>query len=325
MARLAKLYRRIGGVMPRPYQDTIRVMFAHSGKRHLDVDEHLGSVMLFSIVVSAVVPLVPFAISKQFNLLWVAGMLPVIALVHYLAYLLVYIGLEDYTKRIEDVLPDFLRLVASNIRSGMTPFQALKLAARPEFGPLKDEVEYVTIRGLGNENFQELVLDINKHISSESLDRVLKLFSSTLKSGGHLAQILEESSNYIEEKRRLKNELETITKSYTIFIMFAVVILAPFLLSISTQFLSMVISIQRVTSGSASVAGFGGKINITVAFLRVCSIVFLIGTSLLASMLMAVIKQEKMQYGFKYVLIIVTLSLAAYFGAQNIIGSMFGS
>ncbi|MEK6967879.1 MAG: type II secretion system F family protein [Nanoarchaeota archaeon] len=223
------------------------------------------------------------------------------------------------------MLPDFLRLIASNIRSGMTPFQALKLAARPEFGPLKDEVDYITIRGLGNENFQDLVVAINKHIRSESLDRALKLFSSTLKSGGHLAQVLEESTTYIEEKRRLKKELSTITKSYSVFIMFSVVILAPFLLSISIQFLTMVTAIQSITKGSESIAGFGGQISITVGFLRICALIFLVATGIFSSMLVAVIKQEKIQYGFKYALLIVSLSLVSFFIANNVIKSMFAS
>jgi len=317
-------YKRIGAALPANYRAEISRIFAHSGKKTIDVDEYLGSITIFSILVGLIFIIVPFVFQLDYRIFIAALSIPAVLLIHYLNYLFAYIGLEDYTRRIEDVLPDFLRLVSSNIRSGMTPFQALKLAARPEFGPLKDEVEYVTIRGLGNENFQELVMAINKHMSSESLDRVLKLFSSTIKSGGHLAQILEESSVYIEEKRRLKKELSTITKSYAIFIMFSVVIIAPFLLSISIQFLSMVTSIQSLTEGAENVAGFGGTVSISVDFLRIGALVFLIITGIFPSMLVAVINQEKMQYGFKYALVIVTLSVISFFGANTIIKSMFG-
>ncbi len=326
MTLLANFYGRIGSLMPGRYISHITNILQFSGKRKIKAQEYLGSTMIFSLLISSAVLIIPYAIKVQFTSAYFIYAALVFILAEYLSYFVLYLGLEDYTKRIELMLPDFLRLTAANIRAGMTPFQAIKLAARPEFGPLSEEVAYVTVRGLGTESFSDLLLNMNNHIKSESLDRVLRLFSSTVKSGGHLAQILEESSLYIEEKRRLKKELSTITKSYSMFIMFSVVIISPFLLAISIQFLTMVINIQKIAPMSGSeVAGFGGTIAITVDFLRTGALVFLITTGILASMLTGIINQEKLQYGLKYSLIICTLAVGSFFLANKIIGSMFGA
>ena len=65
-----------------------------------------------------------------------------------LRYLTLYYAIDSRQKRVEDLLPDFLLLVAGNIRAGMTSFSALKSSSRPEFGALSVEFKSVTSRSL---------------------------------------------------------------------------------------------------------------------------------------------------------------------------------
>ncbi|MCK5493471.1 MAG: hypothetical protein KAJ14_10215, partial [Candidatus Omnitrophica bacterium] len=47
---------------------------------------------------------------------------------------------SDRIKKIEGIFPDFLQLVASNLRAGMTVDRAMLLSSRPEFAPLDEEI-----------------------------------------------------------------------------------------------------------------------------------------------------------------------------------------
>ncbi|MEE9525829.1 MAG: type II secretion system F family protein, partial [Candidatus Woesearchaeota archaeon] len=207
------------------------------------------------------------------------------------------------------------------------PFQAMKLAARDEFGPLKEEIEYATTKALGTESFSEALLSMAKRIKSPILDRAMKLFSASMKSGGHLAQLLEDLANDIAETRALKKELITNTKMYSMLIMFMVVIGAPLLLAVSIHFIK-IISGMQATTGAAE-AGFGmaaliGTISLTPGFLTKLSVVILFITSLLASMLMGVIAEGKEKYGLKYAPLVITGSLIVFVISQYIISGFLG-
>ncbi|MEM4634170.1 MAG: type II secretion system F family protein, partial [Candidatus Anstonellaceae archaeon] len=155
-----------------------------------------------------------------------------------LIYLHLYYLIAERTKRVEKVLPDFLLMVAANLRSGMTPFAAFQAAARPEFGPLQSEILYVSSRSLGSESFAEALKQLTYNIDSPMLRRIVAFFENELKSGGKLAYLLETSAEEIRETEEVKNQMVLATKSYAIFLGFILVFGLPLLLGISTQFLS---------------------------------------------------------------------------------------
>jgi pilus assembly protein TadC len=235
--------------------------------------------------------------------------------VEIMTYLLLYFKVEDRTKRVERVLPDMLQLLSSNIRVGMTPFQALKLAARKEFGPLEEEIRHATARSLGTESFAQTLLGMSKRIKSDMLERAMKLFGTAMHSGGHLAPLLEELAKDIGETQALKKELVTNTKTYSSFIMFTIVVGTPLLLAISIHFITVITGLQAQTSTATASFGLGflgGKVAITVDFLIKVSIVMLTLTGLLAGMLLGVITEGKAKFGLKYAPIIIGGSLIAF-------------
>ena len=132
----------------------------------------LSAYAFFPGVVYDVVPL-------SFSFIYVIPILLSLVLVHFLIYLLIYFKVADRTKRVEDSLPDALHLIAANLRAGMTPFQAMKVSARKEFGPLKEEIEYATTKALGTESFSKALLNMNNRIKSSILERSMKLFTTS--------------------------------------------------------------------------------------------------------------------------------------------------
>src|SRR3989338_6809383 len=73
--------------------------------------------------------------------IWFLGFPIVLFVVWASFYLLLDIKTYKRRQEIEDVLPDFLQLTASNIRAGMIIDKAMWYAVRPRFGILAREIE----------------------------------------------------------------------------------------------------------------------------------------------------------------------------------------
>ena len=240
-------------------------------------------------------------------------------LIQLAVYMLVYFRMVRRTERVERYLPDVLQLVAANVRAGMTPFQALKFAARDEFGDIKDEIEYATTKALGTGSFSVALRRMRERIKSKILERVIQLFVSSMKSGAHLAKVLEDIAQDISETRSLKRELVTNTKTYSMFILFTVLLGTPFMLSISNKFLGIISEMQAKSAGKGTGFGMGflmGEIQITPEFIGLISITMSLVTSLSAGILMGVIKEGSMKYGLKYFPILAVLTQLALLGSQ---------
>jgi len=86
-----------------------------------------------------------------------------------------------------------------------------------------------------------------------------------------MANLLEDSAKDIAETHGLKKDLVTGTKTYTMFIMFTVVIGAPLLFSISMQFVEIMSGMQGAgatpTDDSFGLGMSSGEITITPEFI----------------------------------------------------------
>lgn len=321
-----RFYLVIAKLFPLRYKLSLKRLVIYSGE-YIDVNVYLGSATVLGILSFIATLLVPFAWGMSFQLRYLIYGLSVFGLIELTAYLIIYFKVEDRTKRVEEVLPDALQLIAANVRAGMTPFQALRKAARKEFGPLEEEIHHSTSRALGTESFSKVLLSISKRLKSEILDRAIELFTTAMRSGGHLAKLLEELAKDVEETRSLKKDLVTSTKTYVSFIMFTIIIGAPLLLAISIQFIKVISSMQA--KAGVSNVGFGmgflaGEIIITADFLTKLAIAMLVITSLLASMLLGVVREGKPKYGFRYAPVIIIGTMVAFVVFRYWVGNFFG-
>jgi len=327
MNLLDRFYLGIAKLFPAKYKIHFKQLTIYAGEQ-FNVDIYLGKWSIIALLGFIAASLVPTAFSQEFAFKYLGFSFLVFLLVEATSYLIIYFKAEDRTKRVEAVLPDALQLIGANVRAGMTPFKALKLAARKEFGPLQDEINHVTARALGTESFSDIMLKMSDRIRSELLRRAVELFTTAMRSGGHLATVLEELAKDIDETRSLKRELVTNTKMYISLIMFSVILGAPMLLAISIQFTEIISDMQ--TSSGVSDVGFGmgflaGEIAITADFLTKIAGGMLILTSLLASMLLGSIQEGKPQYGFRYAPPIVIGTFIAFVIFRVVIASFFGS
>lgn len=327
MRLIDRIYINFAELLPHTYRKNFAKLLVYAGV-DLNADIWLGSALMLGFFVFTIIIIIPWAFFLAFTYKYIFYAFLALALVNIAAYLVIYFKAEDRTNKVEDSLPDALQLVSANIRSGMTPFQALKFSARKEFGPLKEVVDYAIARALGTESFADVLMKMSERIRSEIFERTLKLFTSSMKSGGKLAKLLEELSNDIAETRGLKRELVTNTKSYQMFIMFTIIVGTPLLLATAIHFIGMITETQQVadigTTGSFGLNILSGEIAITASFLNSISIVFLIVTAVLAAILIGVIAEGKPKYGFKWAPIIITGCLVMFYISKYFISWFIG-
>src|SRR3989338_3292534 len=245
----------------------------------------------------------------------------------FIMYLHLYYIIHDRAKRVEDVLPDFLLMVAANLRAGLTPFSAFQASARPEFGPLEKEIRIISARAMGSESFVDALGQLSRRIDSPVLQRTISFFENGLRSGGKLAQLLETSAGETREIEELRREKVLTTKTYSIFLVFILVMGLPLLLAISTEFLGTFAKIQAnlSTDDLKNVTSFiVPKLSIDVGFITQMSIVIIIGTSVLVSVLIGVISEGKMLFGLKYAIPLSLASDAMFVVFKALIGGFIG-
>ena len=88
----------------------------------------------------------------------------------------------------------------------------------------------------GKGSIAEALLDVSENFDSPILRRTVTLFAKGVGSGGQLVRLLNSSAEEVRRIQDLRAELISATRTYTIFLSFIVILVMPFLLAVSTNF-----------------------------------------------------------------------------------------
>ncbi len=338
-----RVYKKFGRVL----KDSVRQMFSkrlmHAGIK-TDVDLWIGLRLMIIFLFSFGIALLPWALFKYMidttvatttqeeivQLIVMSLMMFITSFVvfSFMFYMHLYYVIDDRTKRIENILPDYLFVMSANLRAGMSPFNAFRLAALPDFGPLKEEVDHVASKAATGGSLSRALIELSQRVDSELLRRTITFFEKGTRAGGKMAELLEVSAEEMRKVHELKKEMEIQTKSYMIFIVFIVIFIIPLLLSISSQFLQIMVKMRNEQASVVTGAEFGRfqflktQINIEPAFIDVLATVSLTCITFLVSIFIGTISEGKLLYGIKYYPIVLILSLILYVAFRFVVSSM---
>src|SRR3989344_238106 len=109
-----------------------------------------------------------------------------ISFILFLAYFILTRRLKKAAdiKRMEEVFPDFISLMASNLRAGMTVDRALLLSSRKEFAPLDKEIIILGKDIVTGKEISQALLETANRIKSEKITKTIRLIISGIVSGG---------------------------------------------------------------------------------------------------------------------------------------------
>ncbi len=155
-----------------------------------------GNIVIIAIIISVV----PLFIYKYSKFLWL--------------------------KSIEEQFPNFIRDLADSIRSGMSFEEAIKIAARNNYGKLSAEVKAMKNRlSWGTPLLRVLEIFGKKTKDSKIITESLHILRESFESGGNVASTLDSITNGIIVIKEAEAERESIVKQhvaimYGVFFMF---------------------------------------------------------------------------------------------------------
>jgi flagellar protein FlaJ len=228
----------------------------------------------------------------------------------------------------ESVFPDFLQLVASNLRAGMTVDKALIVSAREEFNPLDEEIILAAKDLVTGKEIDEALNKMAKRTGSERIKKTVGLILTGIKSGGNLSILLEETSTNMRERIFVEKRAASSVLMYMIFIFFAVAIGAPVLFALSSILVEV---LSDLLSGFPQVSDSGidmplmtvGEVNISANFIIWYCIIFLVVIDVLASLILGLVGKGKEGEGLKYTIPLILLSLGIFFGVRSLLSGFF--
>jgi pilus assembly protein TadC len=246
--------------------------------------------------------------------------------------LYIFVDLKIFRRKvdIEDVLPDYLQLTASNIKAGMTIDRALWYAVRPRFGVLAKEIELVAKETMRGEDLKTALQKFADKYESILLKRSINLLIEGIDAGGEIGGLLNKIAANIQENKIMQKEMAANITTYVIFISFATIAAAPVLFALSGMLVQVLTgfgtSLGGMTSAAAS-AGLGLSFSgsgIKYADFRIFAITSLLITSFFSAVIIATIKKGSAKMGLKYIPIFMFITVSLYLIIDLALGKAVG-
>jgi len=218
----------------------------------------------------------------------------------------------------EEVLPDFLLLVANNIRSGMTPDRALLLSAKEEFGVLGKEVRRALKETVSGKPFDELLPKIGERLDSRALTNTIRLITEGMYSGGDLPSLLERTSYDVRSMRTVRKDVDSVIVTYKMFIASAVVFGAPLLFAVAINIVEvMILMREKINIGGLPVAAgsftqISGPIDVNADSLLLFAGSAILINTLFASLAIGLMGKGRMSDGLAYFPVLLLISMGFF-------------
>ncbi|MFW5872276.1 MAG: type II secretion system F family protein, partial [bacterium] len=234
------------------------------------------------------------------------------------------------THQMEKVLPEFLVIVSTNLKAGMSMESSLWNAVRPKFGVLAHEITLISKKVMTGKDVTESLADFANKYDSPELKRTIGLIISEIEIGGKVSKIIDDIVVHLKNTAKLKRQMQASVISYVIFISTIVIVIAPVLFALSYHLLvfvsSFVVKVSASLSSSnapsflSSISGEGVDTDSFKNFAYVA-----IGTiSFLSSIIVSIIEKGDLRGGLKYIPVFLLGSLAVFFITLSLLELTFG-
>lgn len=293
----------------------------------------IGLTLILNIIITSYF-LIFFAFSNNYSiwyiililvLLWTLGLFLIWAFLWLSLNMIIDLRIFNKKTKIEEVLPDFLLIAATNIRAGMPIDQSLWLAVRPKFGVLSKEIEIVAKEVMSGSELTDSLKKFGNKYDSDVLEKSINLLTEGINSGGEIGNLLTKIAKNIQQGQLMRKEMAADVTSYVIFITFASIFAAPMLLALAGQLIIIVGSIVANLSG----AGSGNmlqisNISINKSDFNIFASLTLMITAFFSAIIVATIKKGSIKSGIRYIPIFMIVSIFIYFVSAKILGTLLG-
>lgn len=317
---------RIYSNLPEKYTDRVEEEAAYARIENYPsiVSKGLIGVLVLSLASSI---LLPFSIPINLLITLPIGLVLGLGV----PYTFISLRAERRKVRMEKVLPDALKLVSSNIRSGHTIEKAFLLSARDEFGPLAEELRLTAMEMYGGNSVEDSLKKLEARVKSELFQETLKLLIDGIQAGGEKADLLESSAEDIRNSMELRKEIKSSIRMYVIFIIMVAVVGAPVLFSVSVYMAETTTDMWEGSDmGDMGGGGMSSQIGFELSFeapqvdvemFEIFSYLAIITTNVFAALIISEIRNGNVKQGIKFAPLFSTASVLIYYGVNYGIGT----
>lgn len=341
--KTSRMITRASYILPRQWIDTLARLLVKGGFNTTKHRYLIGLSMIGALLLGTLVFLICIVVVNDIRFAAFSGLLVLMAEIGG-AYFILKTTAQQRSKKIESMLPDALRIISANMRAGMTIENALWSAARPEFGPFRDELSKVAADTFGGMPIEDALLCMPERVDSRLLARAIDLMVGGLRLGGRMTDLLDRIATDISSRQNLQRQIETSTTTYAIFIVFSALIAAPMLFAVSTFYSEInettlsgfTQGLEINTAARARIASSGIPLLLPSAQqadqigfeeIRLFSLGVIIITAFFASLLIAQIKEGEAHRGLSYAPVFVAAAMTVFilclFGLETAFAGMF--
>lgn len=330
------MYQRIAPLVPKGFAEKISQSLNYLDI-NIDEKRFLGFLLAFGFAISISMAILLLLV---FQLHFLIGFFGTFILFMGGIYLWLTMAADAKGNTVENVLPDALQLIASNVKSGLTTERALFVSALPEFGPLEKELKFASKEILAGESLERALLKMAARVKSITFERTLWLISKGIQSGGQIADLLIQLADDLREQKAVEDESKAETSMYILLILVSAAFGAPVLFGVSS-FIVQILTKQLTslpTIDPAAISQAPGQVQqvvgtisgerkstITPDFVVQFSIFAMFFTAAFASAMMGVIVSGKEKNGIRFFPIIIIISLALFFLVRLALTGVFGN
>ncbi len=245
---------------------------------------------------------------------------------------------EDRRRKLEENLPDFLTLVGSNIKAGMTLDQAMWYSAKPEFGLLSVEVKSIVKGAFSGESMGGSLDRLGERFDSRVFQRTIALLKQATATGGELTSVLDKTAEDVRNNSIVRKEISASLVLYEIFVLVASVVGTPFLFAVAGKiiqvFEKIAPQVKTTTAGFGSAGGglIGAFSAVKIASPFISSSDFfwfsiptIFVTALISSFIVSVIRTGNRSQGMKYFPFILIAAYLIYWLVSAFVDSFFSA
>lgn len=244
-------------------------------------------------------------------------------------YFYMDLKIYDRTRQMEEVLPDFLQIVSSNLKGGMSFEKSLWSAINPKFKVLSEEIGIAAKKVMTGEDIEVALAEFIEKYNSPMLKRSIELIISEVEGGGKISDIIDRVIYNLKQTKDLKEEMSASVLTYVIFITTIVILISPGLFALSYNLLIMIGSfMSKLALGNLSSAGinmplsFSG-VSIDPNMFKKFSYAALATIAIFSSMIVSIIQKGNVKGGVRFIPVFVASSLFFYWLFMYILSIAF--
>lgn len=275
----------------------------------------------------------PIFIGLLLAVIWIIGSVTIVSIVAGGFYFYLNMRIYNRQKVLEENLPEFLILVSTNLKGGLSFEKSLWGSIKPEFGLLSQEMSVVSKKVMTGTELTEALNEFTDKYDSPTLTRTINIIVGQIESGGEVAEVLDHQIDNLRKTKVIKEEMSANTLSFTIFIGAIVIVISPLLFALAFTLLEILIDVSGQIGGASGGGGAGvlggddisfDDISVDEGQFRTFSIAALVVISFFSSLILSIIQKGDIRGGLKYMPFFIASAIIMYLILLSVFGGFFG-